>query len=290
MDMFERALYNGANSGLSLEGNLYCYRNPLEHVGNPEDRIRNPWYDTTCCPPNLQRILASLQGYFYSTSGEGLWIHLFDNNTLIWKLEDGSAVGLRQTTKYPWEGRVEISVTQAPGKEFTLFVRKPFWAEAARVEVAGQAAKPEVRNGYWAIRRAWKPGERVVVDFGVRERLTMSNPHVRENLGKVAVERGPLLYCMEGLDQPEGVSLFDWMLDLSGGAQFASEWKADMLGGVTVVRHRALRPESPSAAEGLYQPFGAAKKMRAGEVTLIPYYTFHNREVTPMQVWAPYRQ
>jgi hypothetical protein len=283
MDTFERALYNGANSGLSLKGNLYCYRNPLEHVGNPEDKIRNPWYDTTCCPPNLQRILASLPGYFYSTSSEGLWVHLFDNNTLRWKLEDGSAVGLTQTTRYPWEGRVEISLTQAPGKEFSLFVRKPFWAGAARVEVAGQAAKPDVRNGYWSIRRAWKPGDRVVVDLGVTERLTISNPRVRENLGKVAVERGPLLYCMEELDQPQGASLFDWILDLSGGNHFASEWKADMLGGVTVVRHRALRPESPNAAEALYQPFGGTKKLRAGEVMLIPYYPKSGSSRVPMR-------
>ena len=112
-------------SGLSLSGNLYCYRNPLEHTGNPQDKIRNPFYDTCCCPPNLQRILASLPGYFYSTSKDGLYVHLFDNNTLNWKLEDGTPIRVSQTTRYPWQGRIEITVNPPDAKDFTLFVRRP---------------------------------------------------------------------------------------------------------------------------------------------------------------------
>lgn len=116
MDVLERALYNGANSGLSLGGNLYCYRNPLELVGNPEDRIRNPWYDTTCCPPNLQRLLGSLPGYFYSTSKDGLYVHLYHNSELRWRLEDGLPLLVAQSTRYPWDGAVELKIEPAtPG-------------------------------------------------------------------------------------------------------------------------------------------------------------------------------
>ncbi|MFN7934658.1 MAG: glycoside hydrolase family 127 protein [Bryobacteraceae bacterium] len=286
MDLFERALYNGANSGLSLAGNLYCYRNPLELTGNPEDRIRNPWYDTTCCPPNLQRVMASLPGYFYSTSKDGLWVHLYDNNTLTWQVK-GKPVQWKQTTRYPWEGKVELSL-QSGGGEFTLHLRRPVWAEGAVVRVDGKPVTPQMSNGYMTLRRIWKPGDSVTIEFPMRERLTVSNSRVRENLGKVAVERGPLVYCMEGLDQPSGASLFDW--ELEGRGKFTSEWKAEMLGGVTVLRHPAMRPAVASSDSPLYRDLPTAPtKAVTGTVTLIPYYTFHNRDITPMQVWIPLR-
>ncbi len=276
MDLFERALYNGANSGLSLQGNLYCYRNPLELTGNPEDRIRNPWYDTTCCPPNLQRVLASLPGYFYSTSKEGLWVHLYDNNTLTWKV-NGTPVVWKMKTRYPWDGKVEMTLESGGGSEFTVFLRKPAWAQIPK----------ETKNGYIAMKRVWKPGDRITLDFPITERLTVSNPRVRENLGKVAVERGPLVYAMEGIDQPAGASLFDWSLDRQG--KFTSEWAPAMLGGITVLRHPATRPTADAASQPLYQTLAPSASTVPGTVTLIPYYTFHNREITPMQVWIPVR-
>lgn len=293
LDNFERALYNGANSGLSLSGNLYCYRNPLEHVGNPEDRIRNPWYDTTCCPPNLQRILASLPGYFYSTSKDGVYVHLFHNNVMEWKLEDGTPLKIVQTTRYPWEGRVEIVVEPQSSREFTVFVRRPAWSASARIAVAGSTSSPPLERGYYAIRRTWNPADKVVLDLDVTPRLTVANPYVRENIGKVAVERGPLVYIMEGLDQPDQSSVFDWILDLSGRARprFEQEWKRDLLGGVMVLRHRALREPSGGPDGPLYRALTPVreKALAPGVVTLIPYYTFHNREITSMQVWIPFR-
>jgi uncharacterized protein len=293
MDNFERALYNGANSGLSLSGNLYCYRNPLELVGNPNDRIRNPWYDTTCCPPNLQRILASLPGYFYSTSKDGLYVHLFDNNTLTWKLQDGTPLRLTQTTKYPWQGRVELTVEPASSREFTVFVRRPSWSGSTRITVAGGTFPGTLANGYYTIRRTWNPGDKVIIDFDVTPRLTASNPYVRENIGKVAVEKGPLVYCMEGIDQPDQSSVFDWSIaqDKRGAAQSREEWKADTLGGIVLVRAKGFRNADTGPGQPLYQGLSAANARGAkpGEITLIPYYTFHNREITTMQVWIPYR-
>lgn len=292
MDNFERSLYNGANSGLSLAGNLYCYRNPLELVGNPDDRIRNPWYDTTCCPPNLQRILMSLPGYVYSTSKEGLYVHLFDNNKLAWRLEDGTPIRVTQSTKYPWQGRVEMTIEPDKPVEFTLFVRRPGWAEGARITAAGSAVPAAGANGYYAIRRTWKPGDRVVLELPMAARLTASNPYVRENLGKVAVERGPLVYCMEGLDQPSGSTVFDWSLNLGGSdrTSFTEEWKPELLGGVTVLRHTASRMAAAGKDAELYQAFRRTSAgTSSGTITLIPYYTFQNRDITTMQVWIPYR-
>ncbi len=284
MEVFERALYNGANSGMSLGGNLYCYRNPLELIGDPKDKIRNPWYNTTCCPPNLQRILMSLPGYFYSTSKDGLWVHLYDNNSMKWKLEDGTAVELNQVTKYPWEGRVELTV--AASGTFTLHLRKPVWSHNAKVTVAGATVTPAVEKGYLSIRRAWKPGDKVVVEFDMTPRLTASNPLVRDNIGKLAIERGPLVYTMEGLDQPAGTALFDWRIDARN--PFRPEWQNGMLGGVVTLKHAALRPSKPHAERPLYGEVLKTPMVR-GEIMLIPYYAFQNREPTAMQVWIPYR-
>ena len=118
--MIERALYNGINSGMSLDGTLYCYRNPLAFDPASGEKIRNPWYDTTCCPPNLERTFASLPGYFYSTSSDGIYVHLYDNSELDWHLENGSALKVTQKTNYPWDGRVEITVNPAQPSEFHI--------------------------------------------------------------------------------------------------------------------------------------------------------------------------
>jgi DUF1680 family protein len=289
-DVLERALYNGVNSGMSLDGTLYCYRNPLELTGNPDDKIRNPWYTTTCCPPNLERVLASLPGYFYSTSREGLYVHLYDNSELDWKLEDGTPVRLTQTTRYPWEGEIEMAVRPQRPHTFTLFLRIPGWTRSAAVLVNGQPAAEKPRPGtYLAIRREWRPGDTVRLALDMTPRLTAANPLVRENTGRVAVERGPLVYAMEGLDQPAGGSLFDLALALPSKG-FAAGHRPDFLGGVTILRHAGLAPEKPLAALPLYLPLEAAsiRYTRPVELVLIPYYTFANREPTPMQVWIPY--
>jgi uncharacterized protein len=290
-DVLERALYNGANSGLSLDGKLYCYRNPLEVAGEPGDQVRNAWYSTPCCPPNLERILASLPGYFYSTSKDGVWVHLFDNTAMAWKLEDGAPLKISQQTRYPWEGKVTITISPASGKAFTVFVRKPSWSANTRVTVAGAlVASPVLRNGYFAIHRTWKPGDQVILQLDMTPRLSTANPLVRDDVGKLAVERGPLVYAAEGLDQPAGTSVFDWQLAVSPAANaFKSAWKPDLLGGIVTLVHPALRPAVRGADQSLYQGI-APRKYAAGEMTFIPYYAYQNREPTSMEVWVPYRE
>ena len=134
-DVLERALYNGVNSGMSLDGTLYCYRNPLESTG---EKIRNQWYDTTCCPPNLERVLASLPGYAYSTSDRGVWVHLYHTSDLAWHLEDGTGLAIQQRTEYPWKDAVDLTISPAAAKEFSVFVRIPAWSAQSSVEVNGQ--------------------------------------------------------------------------------------------------------------------------------------------------------
>jgi DUF1680 family protein len=277
-DVLERALYNGANSGMSLSGSQYCYRNPLEMSGNPEDRIRNPWYDTTCCPPNLQRLLASLPGYMYGESRDGLYVHLYHSGTLDW---NGTRV--TQKTKYPWDGAVEIRVDPPSPREFTLFVRIPEWSATTKVTVDGGAPAPKP-GSYLPIRRTWTKGDTVHIAFDMTPRLIAANPRVRDNVGKAAVMRGPLVYCMEGLDQ-NSIDLAD--AGLSSFNDFRPEWHANVLGGVVLLKHLGSQPIKASAGEALYHPL-AKRATRRADLTLIPYYTFANREPTPMAVWIPY--
>jgi len=296
MDVFERALYNGVNSGLSLKGNLYCYRNPLELIGNPEDKIRNPWYDTTCCPPNIQRVLASLPGYMYGLGAGSLYVNLYHASTMQWHLEDGTPIEVIQATNYPWSGAITLTVNPATAKKFKLRLRIPGWAAGAKLTVNGAAQPAPQAGAYAAILRRWRQGDTVQLSLPVEPRLTAANPLVRDDVGKVAVEYGPLVYCMEGLDQSEPQNVFDWTLDLRGtsgaaSVSFKQSWDKDMLGGILALTHPAVHAPGELSAEPLYMPFaGVTPAVKPGAVKLIPYYTFDNREPTTMQVWIPYLQ
>ena len=291
-DVMERALYNGVNAGLSLDGALYCYRNPLELRGNPEDRIRNPWYTTTCCPPNLERVLTALPGYLYGTNATGIFVHLYHNSELNWRLENGTPVHLRQTTQYPWEGTVEIVVRPEVAAEFTIYLRIPGWAALARVAVNGTPVMQIVRPGsYHAVKRRWQPGDRLRMSMPMSAELMAANPRVTENIGKVAAQRGPLIYCLEGIDQPGVESIFDVTLAPPGlfDKGFTEEFRPGLLGGVMVLERKGLATSTSMAREPLYQPAGTASLRGTKEIllTFIPYYTFANREPTPMVVWVP---
>ncbi len=285
-DVLERALYNGINSGMSLSGTQYCYRNPLESTG---EKIRNPWYDTTCCPPNLERVLASLPGYMYNTSAQGIYVNLFHSSTLDWHLENGAGVRIAQQTEYPWKGAVDFTVDPATATEFSLFVRIPAWADGTTVTADGWSIREVPKAGeYFEIHRRWAAGDKVHVTFDMKPRLVRANPLVREDAGRVALERGPLVYCLEQPDQP-GFNLFDASL-LDDGSSFAGEFKADLLGGVMVLRHRGSVVDRPFSSEPLYRPFGERVE-RPGKVetlTFIPYYAWANREQSNMEVWVPY--
>jgi uncharacterized protein len=288
-DVIERALYNGINSGMSLDGTLYCYRNPLAFDPSGGDKIRNPWYDTTCCPPNLERTFASLPGYFYSTSKDGLYLHLYDNAQLDWRLEDGSPIKVVQETRFPWDGSVAVTVTPQAPKEFTFYLRIPAWSARTDVKVNGVAVSGATSGQYLPIQRRWAPGDTIHVSFDMSPQVLEANKRVVDDYGRVAVQRGPLVYCLEQLDQPEGVPLFDVALDLRPPttSQFRQEFRPEMLGGIVVLKHIGAAKES--SAGKLYRPYTANTGSSSPvELTFIPYYAWANRAATPMQVWTPY--
>jgi DUF1680 family protein len=289
-DVIERALYNGINSGMSLDGALYCYRNPLAFDPSGGDQIRNPWYDTTCCPPNLERTFASLPGYFYSTSKDGLYLHLYDNSQLDWHLEDGTGIKVLQKTNYPWDGATEITVTPAKRTEFTFYVRIPGWSDSAQVKINGNPVSGATPGQYLALRRNWSSGDVLNVKFDMVPQVIEANPRVVDDYGRAAVQRGPLIYCLEQLDQPEAVPLYDVCLDLreKASSQFHEEFQGDLLGGVMVVKHAGAANEKSASGRKLYYPYTAnPTQARQVELRFIPYYAWANRAPTPMQVWTP---
>jgi len=301
-DVLERALYNAVNVGMSINGTLYCYRNPLEFSGEGEPNwqsedgsIRNPWYYVLCCPPNIQRTLGALPGLFYSTSDDGLYVHLFHNSKLDWYLESGVGIQITQRTNYPWEGGVEMTVSPSEETEFTLYVRIPGWSERSRVSVNGKAVTADsIKPGeYLPLRRRWSPGDRVKLEFDMETKLLTANPRVRVNTGRVAVQRGPVVYALEGIDQPGVEDLFDVSLLVSGdpAGEFEAEYRPDLLGGVAVLRHTGVAYEESPEEGKLYRPLGSSfsRPTRPVELTLIPYYAWANRETSAMRVWIPYK-
>ena len=289
-DVIERALYNGINSGMSLDGTLYCYRNPLAFDPSTGEKIRNPWYDTTCCPPNLERTFASLPGYFYSTSSDGIYLHLYDNSELNWHLENGVGLKVAQKTNYPWDGAIEVSVTPAQPSNFTFYLRIPGWADHAQVVVNGKTVTGAKPGEYLAISRQWSPGDVIHLQLEMPVQVLQANPQVTDDAGRVAVQRGPLVYCLEELDQPAGVVMSDLAVDLGRKpeSQFQSELKSDLLGGVVVLHHTGVAYERAASRNALYSRFGGGPApSRRVPLTFIPYYAWSNRQETSMQVWTP---
>src|SRR3989454_11970136 len=289
-DVIERALYNGINSGMSLDGALYCYRNPLAFDPSNGDKIRNPVYDTPRVPRNLERTFASLPGYFYSTSNDGIYLHLYDNSELDWRLENGTALKIQQKTNYPWDGGVEIAVVPAEASHFTFYLRIPGWAERTQVSVNGKALTGTKPGEYLPIQRRWSPGDVIRLQMEMAPQMIQANPRLVDDTGRVAIQRGPLVYCMEELDQPNGVALTDVAVDLGqkAGALFHSELRSDLLGGVHVLRHMGAVYDKTSSSDALYSRYqGEPVKTRRVPLTFIPYYAWANRQATPMQVWTP---
>jgi hypothetical protein len=269
---------------------MYCYRNPLAFDPSTGDKIRNPWYDVTCCPPNLERTFGSLPGYFYSTSNDGLYVHLYDNSQLDWHLEDHTELKITQKTNYPWDGNVEITVTPAQVSEFTLYLRIPGWSDHPQVTINGKSLPGPKPGEYLAVRRPWSPGDVIHLQAEMAPQVVEANPRVADDTGRVAVQRGPLVYCLEGLDQADGVALSDVALELGKRpeAEFRSEFNSNLLDGVVVLHHTGAASENGASRSGLYSRYrGEPSKTRRVPLTFIPYYAWSNRMATAMQVWTP---
>ena len=282
-DLLEHTLYNAALPGLSLDGHSYFYQNPLSDSGAHR---RSPWFGVACCPPNVARLLASLPGYLYGVSDHGIWVHLYAEGTAEVSLDNDRTVVLRQRTQYPWDGDVEIEVNGE--SEFGLMLRIPAWCEeGGAIEINGDPFDGSASPGSYAeIRRAWRAGDKVRLSLPMPVRCVECHPYVAENAGRVAIMRGPLLYCVEQVDNP-GLDLRDIVLPAE--ASFSVQYRPDLLSGVAVLKTLGeIIPPDEKWRERLYRrarPRTDAPQDTTVEVTTIPYYAWANREPGPMRVW-----
>ena len=266
-DWMETALYNGILAGISLDGTAYFYQNPLADRGGHR---RQPWFGTACCPPNLARLLLSLPGYLGTTSDAGLWLHQYATGTVRATLADGAPVALSIETGYPWAGLVRLTVEATGAGSWGLHLRVPGWCEAASLAVNGEPGRTGLGPGaYASVERPWRAGDTVELDLSMPVRQIHGSPQVSATEGRVALARGPLVYCLEQADRP---ARDVWGIVLEPDAVFVAEDAPDLLGGVTVLRGPGTRPPGPPSIDRF-------------PLVAVPYYAWANREPGPMAVW-----
>ena len=280
-DVMENALYNGMLPGLSLDGERYFYQNPLADTGKHR---RTPWFECSCCPPNIARMLASLPAYFCSRSERGLWLHLYAESRIDTEV-DGSPIRLRQETAYPWDGVVALTLETAPEGEFAFHLRIPGWCEGAWLALNGVALREGLPPcSYVEVRRTWQAGDVLKLILPMPVTRVESHPYVSANAGRVALQRGPLVYCVEQTDL--GIDPRD--LVLPSESTLTAVGEPNLLGGVVVLRGKALcRPPHCDWNARLYQPASerSASSDLSVDLTAIPYYAWANRDPGGMTVW-----
>ncbi|MBZ9701949.1 MULTISPECIES: glycoside hydrolase family 127 protein [unclassified Mesorhizobium] len=276
-DIMERALYNGSISGLSLDGSLFFYENPLESRGRHN---RWKWHRCPCCPPNIGRMVASIGSYFYSLADDALAVHLYGDSTARFDIA-GVPVALTQASRYPWDGAVAITIEPQAPVAFTLHLRVPAWSAGAALKVNGETVKLEdvTSDGYAAIRRTWKKGDSVRLDLEMPIERLYANPQVRQDAGRVALSRGPLIYCVEATDNDGSLH----RIALPRTASIEAHDEPDLLGGVVALSTTALADTDEGWQNGLYRTDPPAA--RQTRLTAIPYFAWDNREPGEMLVW-----
>jgi len=289
-DVMERALYNGVLSGISLDGKKYFYVNPLEvwpesyekrHDKRHADTVRQAWFDCACCPPNIVRLLASVAQYIYSKDEDTIYVHLFVGSEADCELAE-QQVSLTQRTEYPWKETVEITVRTETEVRFTLAIRVPGWCKNAEITVNGEDVKAAAvsRKGYARITRVWRSGDRVEILLPMPIERIHAHPAVRANAGKVAIQRGPVVYCLEEVDN--GPNLPD--LSLPQDAKLTLGGCDQSLGGAPVIHGVARRSAMTSQWKHvLYSPVALEREEIA--IRAVPYFAWGNREPGEMLVW-----
>ena len=288
-DVMERALYNAVIDGMALDGKHFFYVNPLEVV--PELSKKDPnkshvkttrpaWFGCSCCPPNLARLLSSLDEYMYKTTDDTIYANLYLSNEAQFKLKN-KAVTLMQETNYPWNGKITFIVKN--GAAFKLALRIPAWAENCTLKVNNSEVKAPVVNGYAVLEYNWQSGDTVVLDLPMKAQFIGANPLIREDRSKVAVQRGPVVYCAESVDNGANLQL----LQIDTQAPITEEFKTDLFGGVVSLSIKGSRIKlNDNWQDKLYQPVDEIKDTDAQtDIKLIPYFTCLNRGETEMTVW-----
>jgi hypothetical protein len=291
VDVLERTLYNGLLSGVSLDGTKFFYSNPLESDGSHQ---RRPWFGCACCPGNITRFLPSVPGYVYAQAGDTIYVNLYAGNTASIKLESGRTVIITQETRYPWNGTVKMTVQPEwrRNKEFTIKVRIPGWArnepvpgglykfcdalnEPVSLTVNGEDVPVKPDQGYVNLVRAWKPGDVIELDLPMLIRHVTASENVPADRGRVALQRGPIVFCAEWPDTPNGKVR---KLLLPDDQPLTTRFDPALLNGVQVIEGKGFNVAT--------NEFGKAFK-RLQDFKAIPYFAWANRGPGEMIVWIP---
>jgi len=287
-DIMEKALYNGALSGMSQNGKRFFYVNPLEVqpevCEQREDHkhvkpTRQKWFGCACCPPNLARLLASIGSYIYSQNEEQLFVNLYADNQSEFEFK-GQNVEVSQKTNYPWDEEIEIKLKAEKEVEFELALRIPGWCRKAALQLNGKNIDLTeiIEAGYAKIKRKWQK-DRIKLILKMPVEKIYANPEVREDIGKVSLQRGPIVYALEEIDNGKNLPA----VYLADDAELKAEYKEDLLGGVTVVKGSAYKLDKDSFGSSLYST--QKPEFKQIEIQAVPYYTWDNRESGEMLVW-----
>lgn len=291
IDVLERSLYNGVISGVGLDGKTFFYPNPLEcdmrfHFNSGQSLTREPWFDCSCCPTNLCRFMPSVPGYVYAQSNNSLYVNLFVTSSSTIQLNKKLPVTISQETRYPWDGQVKITVSPEKTSPFVVCLRIPGWAEnqvvpsdlysfvspetgSVLVTVNGEPFQYKSEKGYAIIDREWKAGDVVNFSIPMSIRRVEANKNVTDDLGKVAIERGPIVYCLEGADN--GSQLMK--LCLPDSSKLTGTFNSGELSGIVTVSGEAVVSDD--------------KKVQTQKFIAIPYFVWNNRGANEMKVWIP---
>ncbi len=278
IDVLETALYNGALSGISLDGTDFFYQNPLASRGG---RHRHAWFGCACCPPNIARLLGSLGQYIYAQSEKELWVNLYVGGTASAKVAGDVSLKLTLETDYPWSGDVKITVNPERSTKFTLNLRIPSWCNNFDVSINGESYNAKTTSdGYLPIDRQWHANDTVELNLDMPVERIHAHPYVRDNLGRSALSRGPLVYCFEDTDNPDGA--FE-TLSLVNDAAVKAVFDSELLGGITLLHGTGTVYDATDWENNLYLQKPDLKRMG---VTAIPYYAWCNRGAGQMAVWV----
>ncbi len=290
-DVMELVLYNSMLSGMGVDGGDFYYANPLRRFGDELPRVvrrqdaplRSAVMVCYCCPTNLARTIAGLNGWVYSKTADALWVNLYGSSHVETTIA-GGRLALSQQTDYPWDGRIDFTIEQAPSRETGLFLRIPGWAEGATVRVGTGPVATAPAGEYFRLRRVWAKGERVELRLPMEPRLVVANPYVESARNQVAVMRGPVVYALESPDMPTGVKVSQ--VALASNARMRARFDKSLLGGVGIVDAQAVIRPATDWAGMLYRTL-RPEPAHIATVRLIPYFAWSNRGISYMTVWIP---
>ncbi len=288
-DVMERALYNTVLGAMSRDGRHFFYVNPLEVWPEASEKnpgrhhvkpVRQKWFGCACCPPNIARLITSLNQYIYSTDKNTVYTHLYIGGEAEFELESG-IFKLKQENRYPWEGGIKFMVVASTAENVSLAMRIPGWCRNWSASVNGnKAVGVKVENGYAFFNGNWKAGDEIELNFELQIEIIQANPKVRANAGKIAIQRGPLVYCLEEVDNGAILSA----LSIDTDSEFVAETDKGLADNAVVIKGKAFRTSDGNWEDVLYRPYSVNEK--EVEFKAVPYFMWGNREPGEMLVWV----